>query len=68
MDDATWAAEKAIGKAGLEWKEAIPLMGELKLKHKLQTLKAWLWASATVSISRVYSLLKNIEGLYRISL
>lgn len=49
VDDGTWAAEKAIGKAELEWKEAIPLMGELKLKHKLQTLKAWLWASATIS-------------------
>lgn len=49
MDDAVWVAEKAASKAELEWKEAIPLMEALKLKLRLQTFGAWLWASATVS-------------------
>ena len=50
MDDAIWAAEKAAGKAKLEWQEASVVMAELKLKPALQTFKAWLWASATVII------------------
>lgn len=50
MDDAIWAAEKAVSKAELEWKNAIALMEELRLKPQLVTFRAWLWASATVSI------------------
>nr|XP_017230625.1 PREDICTED: protein SET DOMAIN GROUP 40-like [Daucus carota subsp. sativus] len=49
VDDAMWAAEKAIGKAKSEWKEAISLMNDLKIKNKLQSLRAWLWASGTIS-------------------
>lgn len=49
VDDAIWAAEKAAGKAKLEWQEASVVMAELKLKPALQTFKAWLWASATIS-------------------
>ncbi|KAF6174604.1 hypothetical protein GIB67_006256 [Kingdonia uniflora] len=49
VDDAIWAAEKAILKAKVEWKEAIVLMKELELRPQFQTFKSWLWASATVS-------------------
>ena len=49
MDDAIWVTERAILKAELEWKKAIPLMEELKLKPQLQNFRAWLWASSTVS-------------------
>lgn len=48
MDEAIWVAEKALRKAESEWKEACKLMKELKLKPKLLSLIAWLWASATV--------------------
>lgn len=50
MDDAIWAAEKATLKAEYEWKEANALMKQLQLKPQLLTFKAWLWATATVSI------------------
>lgn len=50
MHDAIWAAEKATLKAEDDWKEANALMEQLKLKPQLQTFRAWLWASATVSI------------------
>ncbi|KAA8530720.1 hypothetical protein F0562_005346 [Nyssa sinensis] len=49
VDDAIWTAEKAALKAELDWKAAIALMEELKFKPQLLTLKAWLWASATIS-------------------
>ncbi|XP_050378726.1 protein SET DOMAIN GROUP 40 [Argentina anserina] len=49
VDDAIWAAEKAIAKAEFEWKETNALMEQLKLKPQLRTFRAWLWASATVS-------------------
>ncbi|KAM5558306.1 protein SET DOMAIN GROUP 40 [Rosa sericea] len=49
VDDAIWAADKAISKAQFEWKETNALMEQLKLKPQLRTFKAWLWASATVS-------------------
>ncbi|KAK1578479.1 hypothetical protein Q3G72_030550 [Acer saccharum] len=49
VDDAIWAAEKAVSKAESEWKEAKILMEELKLKPQLVSFKAWIWASATVS-------------------
>ena len=49
-----WAAEKAIGKAKSEWKEATSLMNDLKIKNKLQSLRAWLWASGTVSMLTGY--------------
>lgn len=49
VDDAIWAAEKAILKAEFEWKEANVVMEQLMLKPQLLTFKAWLWASATVS-------------------
>ncbi|RVW19797.1 Protein SET domain group 40 [Vitis vinifera] len=47
VDDAIWVTERAILKAELEWKKAIPLMEELKLKPQLQNFRAWLWASST---------------------
>ena len=50
MDDAIWAAEKAAGKVKSEWEEASGVMCELKLKPALRNFKAWLWASATVSV------------------
>lgn len=48
MDDAVWTTEKAISKAETEWKQATLLMQELKLKPRLLSLRAWIWASATV--------------------
>ncbi|CAK9169804.1 unnamed protein product [Ilex paraguariensis] len=61
VDDAIWLAEKALGKAELEWKEATPLMSELKLKPQLLTLKAWRWASATIS-SRTMHIPWDVAG------
>lgn len=49
VDDAIWAAERAVSKAEMEWNEAIPLMRELELRPQLLTFKSWLWSSATVS-------------------
>ncbi|KAF8097887.1 hypothetical protein N665_0279s0017 [Sinapis alba] len=49
VEDAVWAAEKAISKSQSEWKEAVTLMKELDLKPKFQSLHAWNWASATIS-------------------
>ncbi|KAF5957941.1 hypothetical protein HYC85_005166 [Camellia sinensis] len=49
VNDAIWAAEKATVKAEFDWKEAISLMKELKLNHRLLTFRAWLWASASIS-------------------
>ncbi|KAL8109284.1 protein SET DOMAIN GROUP 40 [Apium graveolens] len=49
VDYAIWAAEKAIGKAKSEWKEAVLMMNDLKIKNKFQSLRAWLWASGTIS-------------------
>ncbi|CAA7061514.1 unnamed protein product [Microthlaspi erraticum] len=49
VEEAVWAAEKAIAKSQSEWKEAVTLMKELDLKPKFQSLQAWLWASATIS-------------------
>ncbi|CAH8320190.1 unnamed protein product [Eruca vesicaria subsp. sativa] len=49
VEDAVWAAEKAITKCKCEWEEAVTLMKELDLKPKFQSLQAWNWASATIS-------------------
>ncbi|KAL6225727.1 hypothetical protein ACLB2K_004576 [Fragaria x ananassa] len=49
VEDAIWAADKAISKAEFEWKETNAFMEQLKLKPQLRTFRAWLWASATVS-------------------
>ncbi|KAG8662558.1 hypothetical protein MANES_01G124000v8 [Manihot esculenta] len=49
VDDAVWTTEKAISKAETEWKQATLLMQELKLKPRLLSLRAWIWASATIS-------------------
>ncbi|PHU26732.1 hypothetical protein BC332_05064 [Capsicum chinense] len=49
IDDAIWAAQKASQKAEEEWNEATALMHELKLKPQFLTLKAWLWASGSIS-------------------
>ncbi|CAM8933173.1 unnamed protein product [Rhodiola kirilowii] len=49
VDEAIWAAEMAASKAEYEWKGAISLMEEIELKPQLRTLRAWLWASATIS-------------------
>ncbi|KAK4430486.1 protein SET DOMAIN GROUP 40 [Sesamum alatum] len=49
IDDAIWAAEKAVDKGKMEWEEAAPVMCELNLKPQLMTFYAWLWASATIS-------------------
>ncbi len=43
LDDAIWAAQKAISKAKSEWKEAKQLMEQLQLKPQLLTFRSWLW-------------------------
>ena len=50
VDDAIWAAEKAISKAKSEWQQANQLIELLQLKPQFLTFKAWLWAAATVRI------------------
>lgn len=50
MYDAIWAAEKATEKAKLDWEEVSAVLVELKFKPAVLNFKAWLWASATVSI------------------
>lgn len=64
MDDAIWIAEKASGKAKLEWKEASVIMVELGFKTALLSLRAWLWASATVSAFRL-SLENSLASLMK---
>lgn len=49
MDDAVWAAEKAVDKAQMDWNDAKKVMEELRFKPQLMSFKAWIWASATVS-------------------
>ncbi|MCL7050177.1 hypothetical protein MKW94_016709 [Papaver nudicaule] len=49
VDDAIWATERAVSKAEMQWKEAVPLMRELELRPQLLTFRSWLWSSATVS-------------------
>uniref|UniRef100_A0A7N0VET0 Rubisco LSMT substrate-binding domain-containing protein n=2 Tax=Kalanchoe fedtschenkoi TaxID=63787 RepID=A0A7N0VET0_KALFE len=49
VDDAIWAAERASAEAESDWKGALTLMEVIKLKPRLRTLGAWLWASATIS-------------------
>ncbi|XP_049384686.1 protein SET DOMAIN GROUP 40 [Solanum stenotomum] len=49
IDDAIWAAQKASRKAEEEWNEVTQLMRELKLKPQFLALKAWLWASGSIS-------------------
>lgn len=44
-----WVTEKAILKAKSEWKEALALMEDLMFRPQFLTLKAWLWAAATIS-------------------
>ncbi|XP_031262945.1 protein SET DOMAIN GROUP 40-like isoform X2 [Pistacia vera] len=54
VDDAIWAAGKAVLKAEIEWKEASKLMEQLQLKPQFVSFKAWLWASGTVSSRTMY--------------
>ncbi|OVA14267.1 SET domain [Macleaya cordata] len=49
VDGAIWTAERAISKAEMEWREAIPLMQELELRPQFLTFRSWLWSSATIS-------------------
>ncbi|XP_065864838.1 protein SET DOMAIN GROUP 40-like [Euphorbia lathyris] len=49
VDDAIWTAEKAISKAEAEWKEAFLLMQQLQFRPQFLTLRAWIWACATIS-------------------
>ncbi|XP_061347568.1 protein SET DOMAIN GROUP 40 [Gastrolobium bilobum] len=49
VDEAMWVTEKAVLKAKSEWKEAHTLMEDLKFKPQFLTLKAWVWAAATIS-------------------
>ncbi|KAJ9540914.1 hypothetical protein OSB04_027420 [Centaurea solstitialis] len=49
LDDAIWAAEKALEKAKMEWKSATAIMKELMFKPHYMSFKAWIWASASIS-------------------
>lgn len=49
LDDATWAAQKALEKAKMEWKSATTIMEELMFKPHYMSFKAWIWASASIS-------------------
>lgn len=49
VDYAIWATEKAALKSRTDWRGVEGLMQESNIKSQLQTFKAWLWASATVS-------------------
>ncbi|XVF20462.1 hypothetical protein REPUB_Repub12eG0002300 [Reevesia pubescens] len=49
VDYAIWAADKAVSKAEYEWKQASPLLNQLKLKPPLLAFRAWVWATATIS-------------------
>ncbi|KAL4577835.1 hypothetical protein LXL04_013949 [Taraxacum kok-saghyz] len=49
LDDAIWAAEKALEKTKTEWKNATPVMEELMFKPHYLSFKAWIWASASIS-------------------
>ncbi|WCJ25122.1 SET domain group 40 [Euphorbia peplus] len=49
VDDAIWTTEKAVSKAESEWKEAFLLMQQLHFRPQFLTLRAWIWASATIS-------------------
>lgn len=43
-----WAAEKAKSRVESEWQQSQPIMQELKFRSGFLTLRAWLWAFATV--------------------
>ncbi|CAI9265474.1 unnamed protein product [Lactuca saligna] len=49
LDDAIWAAEKALEKTKMEWESATVIMEELLFKPHYMSLKAWIWASGSIS-------------------
>ncbi|XP_038896047.1 protein SET DOMAIN GROUP 40 [Benincasa hispida] len=54
VDYGIWATEKAALKSLMEWRGVKGLMEEFNIKNQLQTFKAWLWASATISSRALY--------------
>ncbi|XP_008457031.1 protein SET DOMAIN GROUP 40 isoform X3 [Cucumis melo] len=54
VDYAIWATEKAALKSRMDWRGVKGLMQESNIKNQLQTFKAWLWASATISSRTLY--------------
>ncbi|KAI3519052.1 hypothetical protein L1887_08038 [Cichorium endivia] len=49
VDDAIWAAEKALEKTKMEWKSATGVMEELMFKPHYKSFKAWIWAYGSIS-------------------
>ncbi|KAD0812907.1 hypothetical protein R6Q59_007983 [Mikania micrantha] len=49
LDDAIWAAERALEKTKMEWQSATAVMEELMFKPHYMSFKAWIWASASIS-------------------
>ncbi|KAJ3688983.1 hypothetical protein LUZ61_018147 [Rhynchospora tenuis] len=49
VEDAIWAAEKAVEKTKSDWSKSLAILKELGLKPQLLNFKSWLWASQTVS-------------------
>ncbi|GKA57228.1 hypothetical protein Tco_0756416 [Tanacetum coccineum] len=58
LDDAIWAAEKALEKAKMEWESAKIVMEELMFKPHYMSFKAWIWASASLGVT-IYHLSHN---------
>ncbi|XP_076954133.1 protein SET DOMAIN GROUP 40-like [Bidens hawaiensis] len=49
LDDAIWAAQRALEKTKSEWESATAVMEELMFKPHYMSFKAWIWASASIS-------------------
>ncbi|KAI3798726.1 hypothetical protein L1987_34004 [Smallanthus sonchifolius] len=49
LDDAIWAAERALERTKTEWKSATAVMEELMFKPHYMSFKAWIWASTSIS-------------------
>ncbi|KAI3794401.1 hypothetical protein L1987_37032 [Smallanthus sonchifolius] len=49
LEDAIWAAERALERTKMEWKSATVVMEELMFKPHYMSFKAWIWASASIS-------------------
>ncbi|KAJ0703690.1 putative [histone H3]-lysine(4) N-trimethyltransferase chromatin remodeling SET family [Helianthus annuus] len=49
VDDAIWAAERALERTKTEWESATAIMEQLMFKPHYMSFKAWVWASASIS-------------------
>ncbi|KAL3680805.1 hypothetical protein R1sor_023761 [Riccia sorocarpa] len=49
VDEARWVAEQAVEKARMDWEDAKSFMGDINLRRRFRSFRAWLWASGTVT-------------------